>query len=233
MEKTDVHRTFFPTSRSRRRLRTGPLAHDIDGFAAWLAAEGYAYKTARMKLWLTRNVSCWLEQQGLGIEALNERRFDAFQLSRGGRRPPRDHASTGRQLLRYLRDNSRVPPAASDRSADDPIGRIPRRYERFLVNERGLSSETVRRYLPIVRAFLIERFGMRPVALESLAAQDANRFILRHSQGFSRAHAKMLATVLRSFLRYLLLRGDISVNLAAAVLPVMNWRLSGLTSSRK
>ena len=219
---------FFPTSRSRRRLRTGPLAHDIDGFAAWLAAEGYAYKTARMKLWLTRNVSCWLEQQGLGIEALNERRFDAFQLSRGGRRPPRDHASTGRQLLRYLRDNSRVPPAASDRSADDPIGRIPRRHERFLVNERGLSSETVRRYLPIVRAFLIERFGTRPVALESLAAQDANRFILRHSQGFSRAHAKMLATVLRSFLRYLLLRGDISVNLAAAVLPVMHWRLSGL-----
>ena len=41
---------FFATSESRQRLRTGPLARDIDGFAAWLSVEGYARPLAREKL---------------------------------------------------------------------------------------------------------------------------------------------------------------------------------------
>ena len=44
----------------------------------------------------------------------------------------------------------------------------------------------------------------------------------------SRSHTKLLATALRSFLRHLYQRGDVRVDLADAVLPVMNWRLSGL-----
>ena len=59
-------------------------------------------------------------------------------------------------------------------------------------------------------------------------AQDANRFILRHSQRLSRSRTKLLATVLRSFLRHLYQREDVAVDLATAVLPVMNWRLAGL-----
>ena len=53
----------------------------------------------------------------------------------------------------------------------------------FLVNERGLSPLTVGKYLPVVHAFLTERFGTGAVALETLVARDANRFIVRHSQG--------------------------------------------------
>ena len=41
---------FFPTKKSQERLRVGPLARDIDGFAVWVAAEGYAQRTAEQKL---------------------------------------------------------------------------------------------------------------------------------------------------------------------------------------
>ena len=222
---------FFPALRSRQWLRVGPLAGDLDGFATWLAAEGYARPSAKGKLRLVRNLSFWLEQEGRGVEALDEQRFEAFLLTRGPRSNPRDAAATGRQLLRYLRGKGRIPVASPDPGVDCPLGRIEGAYAHFLLDERGLSSATVVNDLPIVHAFLSERFATQEVVLERLFAQDANRFILRHSQHLSRSRTKLLATALRSFLRHLYQRGDIAVDLAGAVLPVMNWRLSGLPKS--
>ena len=69
---------FFPGPRSRRSLQVGPLACELDGFAAWLAAQGYARGTGRDKLRLVRHLSVWLESAGLAVEMLDERRFDAF-----------------------------------------------------------------------------------------------------------------------------------------------------------
>ena len=51
---------FFAASESRQRLRAGPLARDIDGFAAWLAVEGYACRSAREKLRFVGSLSRWL-----------------------------------------------------------------------------------------------------------------------------------------------------------------------------
>ena len=132
-------------------------------------------------------------------------------------------------MLRHLRSRGRIPEAPEDADSTDAITRVERTYERYLVNERGLSPSTVGKYLPAVHAFLAERFGARAPALETLVAKDASRFIVRHA--VSRSHAKGLATALRSFLRHLHQRGDIPADLAGAIPPVTNWRLSGLPKS--
>ena len=219
---------FFPTKKSLEWLRVGPLGHDIDGFAAWLAAEGYAQRTAEQKLCSVSSLSHWLEDEGLGIEDLDELRFETFL--RTGRAHSRTCGvvTTGRQLLSYLRENRQIPPAPTDPESTDPIGQIERTYTHFLLNDRGLSSAAVRMYVPIVRSFLTERFGPRAVAVKDLVAQDANRYILRHSQRFGRAQTQHIATALRSFLRYLFQRGDIAVDLASAVVPTVRWRQVGL-----
>ena len=67
------------------------------------------------------------------------------------------------------------------------------------------------------------------MALETLVARDVNRFIVRHS--ISLSHAKRLAAALRSFLHHLQQRGDIAVDLAGAIPPITNWRLSELPKS--
>jgi site-specific recombinase XerD len=94
-----------------------------------------------------------------------------------------------------------------------------------------LTPATVQNYVPVARAFLAERFANEPVRLEQLGAQDANRFVLRNSQRFSQKRLKLIVTALRSFLRFLHQRGEIEIDLAAAVLPVMDWRLAGLPKS--
>ena len=131
-------------------------------------------------------------------------------------------------MLCYLRGSGVIPAAVSRPCSDAPIERVERTYERFLVDERGVSPATVTNYLPIVRAFLAENFGSREVALEMLGVRDANQFVLREARRLSRSRAKLVVTVLRSFLRHLYQRGDISVDLSNALAPVRHWRLSGL-----
>lgn len=221
-------RFFFPNPEQCQRLRAGPLASAIDGFAAWLADEGYARSTARRKLWVAADLSLWLARQRLGIEVVDEQRLEAYMLTF---KPRRGDSATVRQLLAWLREQGRVPAvqhAPPDESALEPILRT---YECFLVEQRGVSPATVTNYLPIVRAFLTERFGTGAVDFERLSVRDANRFVLVEAQRLSPSRGKLVATALRSFLRHLHQRGDIPAELASGVLPVMHWRLSGLPKS--
>ena len=157
--------------------------------------------------------------------------FGAFLLTRGPRCVQRGEAATVRQLLSHLRTSGRIALAPSPPENSNPFAQIERRYERFLVNERGLSRATVQNYLPIIHTFLAERFATRAVALKALTVGDVNQFIVRQSQRLSRSRAKLLVTALRSFLRHLHQRGDIPADLASALLPVVSWRLSGVPKS--
>ena len=222
---------YFPNRTSQRWLRVGPLAGDLDRFATRLEAQGYARPSAVSKLRLVSNLSRWIEHQGLGVEALDEPRIGAFLLTRGPRCVRRGEATTVRQLLGHLRASGWVPLAPSSPENSNPFAPIERRYERFLVNERGLSRATMENYLPIIHTFLAERFASGAVVLKTLTVRDINQFIVRQSQRLSRSRAKLLVTGLRSFLRHLHQCGDIPADLASALLPVVSWRLSGVPKS--
>ena len=115
---------FFPGPRSQRWLRVGPLADDLDGFAADLAAQRYAHESVRNKLRLVRHLSLWLESEGLGAEALDEGRFETFLLTRGPRRAPQGEAATGRQLLAHLRSKGRTSEVLFLTLVDDAFSRL-------------------------------------------------------------------------------------------------------------
>ncbi len=222
---------FFSTPERRQRLRAGPLSDEVGGFAAWLAAEGFNPNTGRQKLRLVSDLSRWLDDSGLAVDALDERRVAEFLQALDPQRRRGGDAATGRQLLAHLRQNGRVPDATPVPPPEGRIEQIQRAYERFLVNERGVGGSTARASVSLVGAFLTERFGSECVELDSLSARDANQFILRHAQRWSPARCKQTATALRGFLRRLYQHGDIPTDLAGAVLSVRDWRLSELPKS--
>ena len=90
-----------------------------------------------------------------------------------------------------MRASGRIALAPSSPENSNPFAQIERRYERFLVNERGLSRATVQNYLPIIHTFLAERFVTGAVALGALTVRDVNQFIVRQSQRLSRSRAKL------------------------------------------
>jgi site-specific recombinase XerD len=120
-----------------------------------------------------------------------------------------------------------LPPAASEVD-DSEMSRIVGNYAEYLTHERRLTKVTLDNYLPTVRLFLEERFGTRPLVLGEITPADIARFVLRHARTLSRVRAKLLVTALRSFFRFLHLRGEIRADLAAAVPTVANWRMENV-----
>jgi site-specific recombinase XerD len=130
-------------------------------------------------------------------------------------------------VLRHLR-HSHITAAASQPEPRNDIERIERAYEDFLLNERSLVRASVDQYLPVVRRFLSHRFGDGKVRLKKLGASDVTDFVMQDSSNRGCHSTQLTATVLRSFLGFLLQQSRISTNLAAAVPTVANRRLSGL-----
>jgi site-specific recombinase XerD len=96
------------------------------------------------------------------------------------------------------------------------------------LQERGLSRVTLLNYLPIVRRFLVERFGQKPLRFNQLRVHDITGYVQRHAHDLCPKRAGLMVTALRSFLRYLRHHGSIATDLAAAVPGVATWRLSTL-----
>jgi len=141
------------------------------------------------------------------------------------RRPKRGNRSALRKLVDLLRRQgigcevlACAPPSAQER--------VEQEFKQYLTQERGLSPATLLNYLPIVQALLSERFGTGLIRLDRLGAADVVGFVRCHAHELSPGRAKLMTTALRSFLRYLLHRGEIDTDLAACVPCVPRWTLS-------
>jgi len=217
---------FFENPTTVERLRGDPLGPHLESFAASLADLGYAASTGRSHLGFLGDFGEWLAREDLEVRDVDEQVVDAYLETRGPRGcVRRGQASSIRAFLEHLRDEERAPSCGLEPD-ETPLGLLESRYRRHLIAERGLCTATVINYLPFVRRFLGERFGNGQLDLRELAPHDISRFVVRHARSMSQGRARVMVTALRSFLRFLLTRGEIEVDLAASVPTVASWRLS-------
>jgi site-specific recombinase XerD len=93
---------------------------------------------------------------------------------------------------------------------------------------RALARATIINYVPFIRDFLEERFGDGQVTLSRLCAGDVVRYVQHQVLRLHRKRAKLMTSALRSFLRYARYRGDITLDLAAAVPVTANWSMTSI-----
>lgn len=215
---------FFDDPAVVKRLRSGPLRAHLDSFAGLVAGLGYARGTAGAQFGVLARLGQWLDGNELTVADLEERSVTRFLDEEGRhRRRGRGDRATVRRFLDHLRHEGVIPVPVPVPDAH-PLTLLTRRYAEYLRMERGLCPDTVHNYLPFIQRFLGERFADTPVRLGELTASDASAFILRHARSLSLGRAKLMATVLRSFLRFLLQHGDIATDLTASVPTVSGWR---------
>lgn len=219
---------FYPYTQTHLCIYNGLLGPIIDAYAALLHQRGYKQKSARIQIRLIADFSHWIERQRLTASCVSQAIIDRYFHSRYQRyRPRRDDHSTINRFVALLREKGIAPDPITS-TIHTPLKQIEDDFKRYLAQERGLSLAAQVNYLPFILKFLHEHFGRGHLRFTCLCAKDVIGFVQRHAPKLTPKRAGLMGTALRTFLRYLQLRGDIAIDLAACVPSVANWQLSTL-----
>jgi integrase/recombinase XerD len=191
--------------------------------------QGYAVSSIHRRVLLAACFSRWLKQQKVGVRAVTSAHAARFLRHRG--RHVRVHSGDTaalRHLIQFLRREGVVPAekvAAPKLSAAEQCVQADEHYLREMC---VLADATVTNYVPFIREFLKGRFGNGRVLLSRLRACDVVRFVQDKAPHLHVRRAKLMTTALRSFLRYARFRGEVTLDLGAAVPVVANWSMPSI-----
>jgi len=219
---------FYPYTQTHQHIDNGPLVPIIDAYATLLHQRGYKGQSARIQIRLIADFSRWMGRQGLTACRVSQPIIDRYLCSRYHRyRPRREDRATLNRVVALLREKGIVQYPIPT-MPHTPLQQIEDDFKRYLAQERGLSRAAQVNYLPFILKFLNEHFGRGPLRFTRLCAKDVFGFVQRHAPHLGPKRAGLMGTALRTFLRYLQLRGEIAIDLAKCVPTVANWRLSTL-----
>lgn len=212
-----------------QRLRSCVFGTHLEAYCAGLVASGYRRATIRKKLGVVGQLARWVVRKHLAVGDLDERRVGDFLDARRRRGLCcRAHGSAALLLLWQLRSAGVVPgPVPVPPTGEDsPVVGLLARYEDYLRRERGLAEGTIASYLPFARAFAIEHVRGKGAHPASLRPDDIRDFLLDRVRRMSPRRPQAMGIALRSFLRFLFLRGETGTDLSLTIPTVRRWRLS-------
>ena len=218
----------FIVPAAAQRLRSSVVGIYVDAFCTKLADLGYRRATIHEKLWVVASLTRWMTDKHLAVVDLDERRVEAFLRARRQRgRTSRGFRRTVLLLLEGLR-SAGVVPTPVPVGDDSPMATLLARYEGYLRQERALAESTITGYLPFVRACVDERLDRGAARPDSLRPGDVRDFLLARVHRMVPKRAQFMGSAVRSFLRFLFLRGETGTDLSLAVPMVRQWRLSSV-----
>jgi integrase/recombinase XerD len=207
----------------------GPLSAYIRPFADLLSAQGYAPKSIHRQVHLAACFSHWLQGQGVSLPRVTAEHTTQYLRCRARQVKPRSgDAAALQHILGFLHREGVVPPETVPVRRLTPAERCTQQYEHHLREVRGLAEATIVNYVPFIERFLKDRFADGAVTLSCLSARDVVRFVQRQAQQLHQKRAKLMTAALRSFLHYAQYRGDVGLDLAAAVPVVANWSMASI-----
>ncbi len=218
----------FIVPAAAQRLRSSVIGSHVDAFCARLAGLGYRRATIHQKLWVVASLARWMADKHMGVVDLDERRVEAFLSGRRRRgRTSRGFRLTILLLLEELRSAGVVPTPAPV-GDDSPRATLLAGYEKYLRQERALAESTIAGYLEFVCACVDERLDGGAARPDTLRPGDVREFLIARVHRMVPKRAQFMGSALRSFLRFLFLRGEIGTDLSLAVPTVRQWRLASV-----
>lgn len=213
---------------NKRGPLSGPLAAHVGGYLAQLESQGYKRPTLYPDALLLADLDAWMKCEGLIVEKLCESVLERFlehhMRKRTSRRRPKRLAL--QRLLTMLRATGAV-------EAQRPPSRTPAEhcihgFAHYLKQDRGYADTTVTGYCLAARRLLDRMYGVGPVSVATLSAEQVLTFIRYHVEEYGRSSSQYAVTGLKSFMRFLRHRGEIAADLAGVIPPVASWTLSSL-----
>lgn len=222
---------YFSAPKTLWRLRAGLSGPYIDGFALWLAGQGYGEPTVIRYLRAAAHLGQFLQLQNKGLGDIDSSTPTTFFRHLGTCRCP--HSNGGRRnhhpffgakcYCGYLMRMG-VCSWPTSESIGAPEPEVVADFSRWLRKHRGSSDSTIRQYCRCA-VDMLDALGNDPSVWRAAGIHDY--FINRAGQ--SRVGpAEKLVTSMRAVLRYLSVRGLCQADLGYAVPAIAAWRLAEL-----
>ena len=208
-------------------LLTGVTDSQVGSFLEKLQAGGYPKRTLRLKRHIVVFFARWTRDEQIALNDLGDSHITTFvrPLARQSKWRVRFELSTLRAFLEHLRAEAGLPSRVAVANYS-PTTELGCRYVDYLRSERGLADNSVCVYSHYIRDFLADlsaRSGGGSPPMSMLDALTVQQYLLGHMRGRSSEYCRLLATALRSFLRFLFLRAQTSIDLSFCVPMVRRW----------
>jgi site-specific recombinase XerD len=199
-------------------------------FIARLEATGYAANTLCTKRVALRRFLAWRQRLKPPGKEPDESEVTEFLASSSQLGPKRRClASTALSaFLEHLR-LGKVITTCAPVASETASSALERRYADFLRDQKGLAELSLQVYLPLVANLLgyCEKQHGTP-SVRRLNARTLRAFLFERARDRSSEYVRLLATSLRSFLRFLHAQGEIRHDLTAAIPTVRRWAQPGI-----
>ena len=219
---------YFKRSGFRARVRACMLAPHLDELVVWMTARGHPPNSIYTALRNALRLAEFAEEEGVREPALLTDDL-VGRLLTGVEGQPRLHKErrlSCRLTMEFLREQAIVPAAAMPPSESGPY--LLSEYLRYLVNHRGVGTRHALRHRAHVSKFVQFVLGDDVESVGSLEAAGVFRFVTTYAQELSRAQRKLMCAALRSFLRFLRVRGHLPTDLSSAVPVIPSFKLDRL-----
>jgi site-specific recombinase XerD len=214
-----------PNMRERAfEVSTEPFLAD---FAKFLLADGYLSNTIKGFVSAAAHLTKWAERRGTKIADFDEDLLGSFnrhlihcRCHPGRRRDRKRIPFRLQQFLRYLRKTG----LTHTSKPETPLSLLTTEYGVWMRVHQGLSTSSISHALRVVSPLLCT-VADDP---EKLNASVIRRFVLEYIQQHAPASARVVTSIVRCFLRWLVANGRCTTDLTGAVPKVPTWQLAKL-----
>lgn len=218
----------------RQEIETAGFKPSVEALAAQLHSQGYAAATLAFYDQAAVHFAYWMARRHLHPSQVSEAHITDF-LSRhlptcrcpmGGVRQDKTVRAGLRHFDAVL--SSAGPRVSNQKKKPDALSVEIQRFDDYLYTASGLQEATRTYRRRYAREFLQAFFPDGAVEMSRLAPRDVVGYVARRAADLKPASAKVLASSLRSYFRFLRLHGKCEEALALAVPAPATHRLASL-----
>ncbi len=220
-----MFKDLFRKSRVRQRIRQNPHGAVLEEFAQYLSARGHSLNTVHQYVFAAEHFGRWLGRRKITHQAARQFVKTHLPACRCKSPAPRTNKTVRAALNRLL---EMVGADAAAHTRKSPADLLLQRYANHLDHVHGLAPATIHYRLRYAHA-MISHFRVRRLgSLKKWSVDQIRRFVISEGQRYRPNSGQVMASSIRSFLRFLLLHRLVDQDLAAAVPSFANWRLASL-----